>query len=243
MCERFTYKDNDMLRVFIGFDPVETVAYHVAAHSIMRRTSLPVSITGLVLNQLPMTRERDPKQSTEFAFSRFLVPYLCDYRGVAVFMDCDTLCRVDILGILDEAEPHHAVSVVKHDYAPKDAPKFLDQPQSSYQRKNWSSVMVFNNALCTALTPEYVNNASGLDLHQFRWLEDSQIGALHRDWNHLVGEYEPNPQANIVHFTRGTPCFMKYRFCEYAREWFDEHSAMLHYDRIGEYSRPEREAA
>ncbi len=229
-----------MIRVFIGYDRAETVAFHVAAFSIMRRASEPVSITGLILPQLPMWRERDPRQSTDFAFSRFLVPYLCHYEGRAIFMDCDMLCRADILGLWAELPRDQAVAVVKHDYIPSGTAKFLDRPQSAYPRKNWSSVMVFNNAACRALTPEYVNTAPGIELHQFRWIDDEAIRELPKRWNHLVGEYPPNPDAKLVHFTLGTPCFGRYRHCEFAEEWFSEHDAMLHYDRHGEFSRPPR---
>lgn len=229
-----------MIRVFIGYDAHETVAFHVAAFSIMRRASIPVAITGLVLPQLRLTRARDPRQSTDFAFSRFLVPHLCDYQGRAVFVDCDMLARADLAQLLADADPQAAVSVVKHDYTPKDGSKFLDRPQAAYPRKNWSSVMVFNNALCRDLTPGYVNQASGLELHQFQWLHDALIGELPPEWNHLVGEYAPNPHAKLVHFTLGTPCFARFRHCEFAEEWFAEREAMLDYDRRGEYSKPAR---
>jgi lipopolysaccharide biosynthesis glycosyltransferase len=228
----------DVRQVFIGYDSHETVAFHVAAFSIMRRSSVPVSIVGLRLNQLPMTRE--PEGSTEFTFSRFLVPWLCDFKGQALFLDCDVLCRTDITKIFEGMEDYHAVSVVKHDYIPKHESKFLGNKQTVYPRKNWSSVMVFNNPLCVTLTPNYVNQATGLELHQFRWIPDHMIGGLDKSWNHLVGEYNPNPDAKIVHFTLGTPCFEKYAECEFAREWYEEKSAMLDYDKRGEYSRPER---
>ena len=230
------------MRIFIGHEPDETVALWTLAHSIVRRSSVPVQIVPLVLRQLPLTRPREPMQSTEFSFSRFLVPYLCDYQGEAVFLDCDALCRADIAGLV-HVSADHAVSVVQHHYTPKHTRKFLDKPQTTYQRKNWSSVMVFNNEKCRALTPDYVNTASGLDLHQFAWLHSAQIGALDQAWNHLVGEYEPNHAAKIVHFTLGTPCFAKYRHCEFSQEWRDELSAMLYHNSRGEYSRPERMSA
>jgi len=230
-----------MIRVFIGFDGNETVAYHVLAHSIMRHASVPVSITPLMLKQLPMTRKRDPNQSTEFSFSRFLVPYLCGYEGQAIFMDCDILCRADIATM--QGTPGAAVSVVKHDYKPRPEDKFLGQKQTIYEKKNWSSVMLFNNAQCRALTPAYVNRASGLELHQFKWIEENQIGSLDPAWNHLVDEYAPNPDAKLVHFTRGGPWFAKFRFCEYAQEWRDELSLMLHRNSKGEYSLPDKVAA
>lgn len=216
-----------MIRVFIGFDGNETVAYHVLAHSIMRHASEPVSITPLMLRQLPLTRERTPTQSTEFSFSRFLVPWLCGYEGEAIFMDCDMLCRTDIASL--RADRQSAVSVVKHDYEPRPEDKFLGQRQSIYAKKNWSSLMVFNNSACRKLTPEYVNTASGLELHQFKWLpSDAWIGSLPVEWNHLVGEYAPNPAAKIVHFTRGGPWFDEYRDCEFAAPWRSEVSGMMH---------------
>lgn len=232
-----------MIRVFIGYDAAETVAFHVLAHSILRHASSPVLIAGLVLRQVPMWRDRDAHQSTDFAFSRFLVPYLCHYEGRAIFMDCDMLCRADIVELWDALPSDKSVAVVQHYYTPLGESKFLDRPQSAYPRKNWSSVMGFDNAACRALTPEYVNSAPGLDLHQFRWLEDDRIGELPPEWNHLVGEYPPKPAAKLAHFTLGTPCFKKYRHCEFAAEWFAEHDRMLAYDRRGEFSKPERETA
>ena len=127
-----------MLRVFIGYDPNETVALHVLSHSIWRHAKTPVSITPLVLTQLPMTRERNPLQTTEFSFSRFLVPWLCAYRGKAVFMDCDMLCRADVGELADYPLAGTHLSVVQHDYTPKAKTKFLDQPQTAYGKKNWS---------------------------------------------------------------------------------------------------------
>lgn len=174
-----------------------------------------------------MWRERDPKQSTEFAFNRFMVPYLCGYQGWALFMDCDMLVRTDIKHLFDEGRDKYAVHVVKHDYQPKPEDKFLGQKQTIYARKNWSSVILFNNAACRTLSPQGVNCMSGLELHQFKWLDDAQIGSLPLSYNHLVGEYDANPLAAIAHFTRGTPCFPEYRDCEFAEEWRKELHDML----------------
>jgi lipopolysaccharide biosynthesis glycosyltransferase len=219
-----------MIRVFIGYDARETVAFHVLAHSILRHASKPVSVSGLVLSQLPMWRDRHPAQSTDFAFSRFLVPHLCGFRGRAIFMDCDMLCRADILELWEALSTHETLGVVKHEYQPATESKFLQQQQTRYARKNWSSVMVFNCERCTKLTPDYVNSASGMELHQFKWLEDDEIEFLPREWNHLVGEYEPNPDAKLAHFTLGTPCFAPYSHCEFAPEWRAERDLMLSYD-------------
>jgi lipopolysaccharide biosynthesis glycosyltransferase len=229
-----------MIRVFIGYEPSETIAFHVLAHSIYRHAKRPVSVAGVILRQLPLLRPRDEKQSTEFAFSRFLVPYMCDYKGMSVFMDCDMLCRGDIAELVNAADWSKPVSVVKHDYVPKAEAKFQGHEQTTYGRKNWSSVMVFNNALCTCLTPRYVDSVHGLELHQFGWLMDYAIGELPREWNHLVGEFDPNPDAKLVHYTIGGPWFAKYRFCEFAEEWFAERDLMLHHDRTLEYSKPEK---
>ena len=104
--------------------------------------------------------------------------------------------------------------------------KFLDQVQTVYPRKNWSSVMLMNGSRCKALTPGYVNSASGLELHRFNWLKDEEIGELALEWNWLVGEYSYDPNAKIVHFTRGGPYFEEFRSCDYADEWLAEFEAM-----------------
>ena len=221
-----------MLQVFIGYDPNEAVAYHTLAHSILRRASIPVSIAPLARTQLQgvYTRERGPTEATEFSLTRFLVPWLSGYRGWSLFMDCDMLCRVDIAALAAETERQadKAVLVCRHDYVPKTARKFLDQVQTRYVRKNWSSVMLLNNERCRALTPDNVNTAPGLDLHRFAWLRDEEIGSLPLEWNWLVGEYGYNPAAKIVHFTLGGPYFDASRGCDYAEEWFAEFEALRH---------------
>lgn len=219
-----------MIRVFIGHDSREVVAWHVLAHSIQSRASQPVAIAPVMLSQLQdvFRRDNNPLQSTEFSFSRFLVPYLCGYEGWAVFMDCDMLVRRDMAELWALRDDRFAVSVVKHEHVPVETSKFLDAPQTRYAKKNWSSVMLMNCARCRVLTPEYVSTASGLDLHQFKWLgNDDLIGALPGEWNHLVGYDAPRPDAANVHFTIGGPYFSEYQHCEYSQEWFAEREAMM----------------
>ena len=219
-----------MLNIYIGYDPRESVAFHTLSHSILRRSSVPVSIAPLAQSQLRHVyrRPRGPTESTEFSLTRFLVPHLSGFSGWSIFMDCDMLCRVDIAGLAAEAERQSdkAVLVCKHDYIPSTQRKFLDQVQTRYTRKNWSSLMVFNNASCRSLSVDYVNSASGLELHRFAWIEERAIGELPLEWNWLVGEYAHNPRAKIVHFTIGGPYFDAYRDCDYAAEWFAEFESM-----------------
>ncbi|WP_304177533.1 hypothetical protein [Phenylobacterium aquaticum] len=211
-----------MLNIHIGYDGDEIVAYHTLCQSILETASQPVRLTPINLRNLAsvFTRPRDGLQSTEFSLSRFLTPWLSDYQGWSLFMDCDMLVRADLAELFALADPTKAVMVCQHAYEPRDAVKFLGHVQSRYAKKNWSSVMLFNNALCRALTPDYVNTASGLELHQFKWLEDDGlIGALPLAWNWLVGEYPFNAEARIAHFTRGGPYFPAYRDADYADEW------------------------
>ena len=217
-----------MFQVYIGYDPNETVAYHTLAHSILRHSSIPVTIAPLMRGLY--TRARGATESTEFSLTRFLVPLLSRYQGWSLFMDCDMLCRADIaeLAACTKGAGDKAILVCKHDYVPRTERKFLNQVQTKYPRKNWSSLMLFNNARCAALTPDYVNKASGLDLHRFTWLNDNEIGSIPIRWNWLVGEYEHDPGAKIVHYTLGGPYFDEYRDCDYAAEWFSETRLMNH---------------
>ena len=217
-----------MIRLFLGFDEREKIAYHVLSHSILRRASVPVSITPLFrpLLQPVFSRQRGPFESTDFSISRFMVPFLCGYQGWAIFMDCDMLCLGNVGELATKmsefARHHRALQVVKHDYDPKEETKFLGQKQTKYNMKNWSSMMIFNNELCGNLTPQYVNTAPGLSLHQFEWCDrEKMIGTLPATWNVLVGEeHQPDVDAaQLLHFTNGGPWFPDYANCPGADLW------------------------
>lgn len=220
-----------MIRIFIGYEPKEEVSYHVLASSIMRRASQPVQITPIILSSLKhvFNRERNPLQSTEFSFSRFLAPYLSDYQGWSIFMDCDMLVLDDIANLWNLRDEKYALMCVHHEHTPVEEMKFLNQTQTKYERKNWSSVMLMNNAKCTALTPEYVETATGLDLHRFKWLQDEQIGEIPGRWNHLVDYDPPLPlqQISNLHFTIGGPYFEEYKNCGYSEVWFAEYQKSI----------------
>lgn len=220
-----------MIRIFIGYDSNEEVAYHVLAASIMRRASQPVQITPIILDSITsvFNRERNPLQSTEFSFSRFLMPYLSDYQGWSIFMDCDMLVLDDIANLWNLRDDKYALMCVHHEHVPKEKLKFLNQTQTKYERKNWSSVMLMNNAKCTALTPNYVETATGLDLHRFKWLKDEQIGEIPGRWNHLVDydPYLPIDKVSNLHFTEGGPYFEQYKTCGYSKNWFAEYQSII----------------
>lgn len=226
-----------MIKVFVGYDHSEAVSFNVLSHSIQNNSSVPVAIIPVRLSQLEgvFNRDRNALQSTEFSFSRFLVPYLCDYEGWAIFMDCDMLVKADIKELWDQRDDRYAVQVVKHNHQPEETVKFLGAVQTKYEKKNWSSVMLFNCKKCKALTPEYVNTASGLQLHQFKWLEsDEQIGDITNDWNHLVGYDKYRKDAKLVHYTTGGPYFEEYQNCDYAEDWFAYRDDMLHCSQRGD---------
>lgn len=219
-----------MIRVFIGYDTKLPVLFNVLQHSIVTRSSEPVAITPIVLPQVRAIhdRERHPLASTEFSFTRFLAPHLCDFQGWSIFMDNDMLVLDDIAKLWALRDERYAVQCVKHIHVPKEQTKFLGEKQTRYEKKNWSSVMIFNNAKCKALTPEFVNTASGLELHQFKWLDnDETIGAIPHRWNHLVDYDPPNKNVSLVHYTLGGPFYAATRNCEYAEEWFREREDML----------------
>jgi lipopolysaccharide biosynthesis glycosyltransferase len=220
----------DKLNIFVGYDGVvEPVAFHVFCQSVIEKATIPVSFTPLALNTLKGYTETHKDGSNAFIYSRFLVPYLCDYKGYALFVDGDMLCRTDIKELMDTIDPLAAVSVVKHDYKTKNPVKYLGHKNEDYPRKNWSSVMVWNceHFKNKQLTPEMIMNSTGKELHRFKWLDNefiNLIGEIPKSWNWLVGEYDYYDKANLVHFTIGTPCFADYKDCDYADEWWQTYN-------------------
>ena len=215
--------------IFIGFDERERVAMNVLIDSLYQNSTSPIAITPIISSQLEEIgihkRKREEKQSTSFSFTRFLVPYLMNYMDWAIFIDCDVLCRSDITKLWKLRDSSYALMCVKHEHKPTEEFKFLGEKQSSYPKKNWSSLMLMNCEKCKALTPDYVNNASGLDLHRFNWLSgDHEIGEIKEDWNYLVGvqSKEKSKTASMLHWTLGGPWFPDQRTIggELAAEWY-----------------------
>lgn len=225
------------LRVYIGFDQRESLAYEVARHSLLRHASGPLIVTPLRLNKLeewgllkrPWTIKNDQMwdiisdapQSTEFAVSRFIVPLLAQ-EGPAVFLDSDIVSTWDIYDMIRYAQGRHgAVFVCKHSYTPRELVKMDGRTQTQYARKNWSSVMLFNcdHPSNKKLTLDMINTLPGRDLHRFCWLKDYEIGSLPLEWNWLVG-VEPKPEElKISHFTLGGPWLPNWNPHEHDEIW------------------------
>jgi lipopolysaccharide biosynthesis glycosyltransferase len=210
-----------MLNIWIGYDSQFEPNRLVQEQSIKTHTSIPFTLNYLKLDKLShiLYRPRSEFQSTDSAFTRWLVPHLSNFEGWSLYMDSDMMLRRDLKELIDLADHNKAVMVVQHPLYHIGGNKFNNKKQSQYERKNWSSLILFNNSKCDKLTLDYINTASGLDLHQFKWLSDDLIGNLPLEWNHLVGYNKPNKNAAIVHWTIGGPWFEQYQDCEYSFEW------------------------
>ena len=216
--------ENQKVKIYIGFDQRESVAYHTFVQSLIENASIPLQITPLAVKNLNAYKEKHNDKSNDFVYSRFLTPFLNDFQGWAIFTDGDMVCQTDIKELLDLRDNSKALQVVKHDYKTKAHQKYLGNINQDYPRKNWSSVILWNCAhpKHKILTPDFISNQTGKYLHRFSWLEDDEIGELEKEWNWLATEYPCNEQAKIIHYTLGTPCFKEYRDTEMADIWLNQ---------------------
>ena len=215
---------NDIIPIFIGYDPREAIAYHTCVNSIIRHATRPVAIHPVALNLFRDYDETHTDGSNHFIYTRFLVPHLMSYTGWAIFIDGDMIVRDDITQLWNLKEIDKDVMVVKHDYKTCMPVKYLGAKNEDYPRKNWSSVILWN---CSSfpnrqLTPEFVQRSTGSFLHRFTWLDDARIGELPPEWNWLPDEYGPNTNAKLLHYTLGTPCFHEFADTPQADEWHRE---------------------
>jgi len=215
------------LKIFMGYDSREDIAYQVAERSIRLYNSeipvIPLKQQAL-RDQGVYWRDLDKAASTEFTITRFLTPYLSEYSGWSLFIDCDVLLLTDIQQLFDLRDDKYAIQVVKHDYNPVTSIKMDNKPQALYPRKNWSSVMLFNNAhpANKALDLAFVNSATPQTLHRLQWLSDNLIGELPTTWNWLVDWYSEtdNLKPKLLHYTEGGPWFSDYVACSYSQNWY-----------------------
>ena len=220
---------SEEINVFIGWDSREDIAYQVCKHSIESKTKAanvyPLKQKKLRKEDL-YWRDEDKLASTEFTFTRFLVPEIMEFNGWALFMDCDMILTTDIKELFAQADDKYAVMCVQHDYTPKEGMKMDGQKQTIYPRKNWSSVVLFNCAHPSnaRLTQDMVNDTelNGAYFHRFSWLKDEEIGELEHTWNYLVGVYDDIETPKLIHYTEGGPWFENYRDCEFSLRWKEE---------------------
>ncbi len=218
------------LKIFIGWDSREDIAYQVARFSILDHATVPVEIIPLKQKQLKKDgmywRETDTLATTEFTYTRYLIPELCKFEGWALFIDCDFVFLDDVKKLFDHIDNKYAIMCAQHDYNPAPGIKMDGKRQTVYPRKNWSSMMLINceHPSNRVVNKDFVNDASktGAYMHRFSWLDDSEIGNISHEWNWLVEWYkEPadgSPKA--LHYTEGGPWFSNYENCEYSGEWY-----------------------
>ena len=220
---------NHPFRVYLGYDSHEDITYEVAKFSLEKNASVPVHVQPLKRHDLRAQgvyrRDQDPKQSTEFTYCRFFVPYLNNYKGWALFADDDFLFLGDLKDLIVQCDDRYAVMCVQHDYTPTAHVKLAGVVQESYPRKNWSSMVLFNcgHPANQHLTLEMANTKPGSFLHRFSWIEDDAlIGNIDCEWNFLAEWYKPYPNNRLpkaVHYTEGGPWFPDYRNTDYAAQW------------------------
>lgn len=215
-----------MIPIYVGYDPRESVAYHTFCNSVIRHATTPVQFIPLAKHLLRFDGRRDG--SNDFIYSRFLVPYLNNFKGWAIYADGDMICKADIYELMKYADKDKAVIVAQHDYKTKAAKKYLGNKNEDYPRKNWSSVILWNcgHESNSPLTLNFINMHNGAFLHRFKWLQDNEIGSLPLELNWLVDEYPHNENAKLLHYTLGTPCFDDYWNCDHAAEWHNERFLM-----------------
>lgn len=213
----------NFIKIVVGFDQREAVAYHTFCQSIIDNASVPVSFLPLAKKNLNNYKENHNDQSNDFIYSRFLTPYLNKFEGWAIFADGDMICQYDIKELWNLRDESKALMVVKHDYQTKANVKYLGNKNENYPRKNWSSVILWNcsHPKHKILTPEFIQNQTGKYLHRFSWLNDDEIGEIPKDWNWLAIEYPINKEAKLIHYTLGTPCFKDYKNTDMADLWFE----------------------
>lgn len=219
-----------MNKVYVGYDSREDIAWKICFSSIIKRSTTPCEVKPIIQQELRdyniYRRPIDKNASTEFSITRFLVPFLNEYEGWAVYCDCDFLWLDDITKLFGQRDDKYAVQVVKHDYTPKNTTKMDGQKQHLYPRKNWSSMVLWNcsHPANKKLTLEVVNNQTPSFLHRFQWIDDSEIGEVSLEWNWLTDWYkEPedgSPKA--LHYTEGGPWMEGYENTSYSKKWKEE---------------------
>jgi hypothetical protein len=224
------------IRLYAGFDPREEVGYHAFCSSVIEHATVPVSISPLgpkTVSRLYSEGQRDGTNA--FIYLRFLIPYLEDFQGMAIFCDgADMVMDADIAELAALYDPFKAVQVVKHEYRTKHPRKYvgtqMEADNGDWPKKNWSSVMLINcgHYAWRSMTPEVVGTVPGYHLHRFEFIQERFVGELPKEWNCLVDEGQDATGAKLLHWTAGIPGFKHYRGAPMAHKWFAANARANH---------------
>jgi len=216
------------INIVVGFDQREAIAFHVFCQSVLEKATVPVQFLPLADNALSFYVETHNDGSNSFIYSRFLTPYLMNFKGWAIFADGDMVCKDNIYELWKLRDPTKAVQVIKHNYKTVAKRKYLGNKNENYPRKNWSSLVLWNceHHANKILTPFFIKQKTGSYLHRFSWLEDAEIGELPIEWNWLAIEYADNKNAKIIHYTLGTPCFSEYSNKSMSEYWHEAYQRL-----------------
>ena len=212
---------NEIIDIVVGFDDREAIAYHTFVQSVIENSTLPTRFLPLNINSLNDYTEVHKDGSNNFIYTRFLVPYLMNFRGWAIYADGDMVCLEDIKKLWNKRNDKYAVQVVKHNYKTKVKNKYWGNKNEDYPRKNWSSLILWNcgHPAHKTLSPGFIKDQTGAFLHRFSWIKDEEIGEIDKNWNWLAMEYEEEHDINLIHYTIGTPCFKEYANTSLSSHW------------------------
>ena len=216
-----------MINLYIGHDPRESVGTHVFLSSLLKQTTAPVAVTFLHKPMLHRLFGGDIAEGTNaFTLSRFLIPFIQNWRGDAIYMDgADMLLKADLGQLEVWRDPYKAVQVVKHEYQTNDPLKYrgtsMEAENTDYGRKNWASMMLISchHYAWRKMTPQYLRSASKVEILNFSWMEDGYIGEIPKTWNWLADEYGFNADAKLLHWTQGIPGFNHYKYAPHGDDW------------------------
>ena len=212
---------SEIADIVVGFDQREAVAYHTFTQSVIEKSSIPIRFLPLNNDSLKDYTEVHKDGSNNFIYTRFLVPYLFNFKGWAIYADGDMVCLKDIKELWELRDDNFAVQVIKHNYKTKIKNKYWGNKNEDYPRKNWSSLVLWNcsHPSHRILTPDFIQHQNGAFLHRFSWINDEQIGEIETEWNWLAMEYEEKRNINLIHYTIGTPCFKEYQSTSLSSYW------------------------
>ena len=220
------------MRIYIGHDSRFSKATRVCRKSIEDHSKKGEHeikyLDKKSLTRVGVYGRKDVKgESTEFSFTRFYVPMLCHYQGIALFVDNDFLFKCNPTELVQYLRKR-PVACVKHNLGENSihANKMDGIENKSYPKKCWSSLMLFDNTKLKNLSKEYLDNASPADLHQFAWVGEKEISRIPLKYNHLVGYYKKHKYIKAIHYTQGGPWFESRKDGELSEEWWKVYKSL-----------------
>ncbi len=201
------------IKIFVACQRSHDLVVKVLEWSVQRTTTYPFKIYSMYKQEIPFEMPKDDKNKpgTPFSFQRFMIPEMCNFKGRAIYMDCDQILITDIARLFHR--PMNGFDLMHCETGKRGTKKFAQR----------SSVMLIDCEKTKWKISDLVNDMNEGKITYQQLMIDMATenkGVIPYTWNSL-DKYEPG-KTDLIHYTaKKTQPWINHNHPDCPEIWFN----------------------